>query len=116
MEQKGELSFNCAESVILKINRSRLLLCFDEAVLRIASMFGGVVGGTGAICGAVSGAAMSLGLALGINRTEVKDQFETQRKTSNELVKAFVPDFTDAWGTIRCEQLGVMDEGKETQL
>jgi C_GCAxxG_C_C family probable redox protein len=113
MEKKGDLSFNCAESVVLKVNKNRNLPGFDTPVLRIASMFGGGVGGSGAICGAVSGAAMSLGLAMGTNGTESKDHFETQRKSSNELIKRFVQDFTDAWGTVQCEYLKAMDEGKE---
>lgn len=56
--------YNCAESVLYGV-ATALDLPAGEAVLRVATPFGGGIGLAGCICGALSGAVMALGLALG---------------------------------------------------
>jgi C_GCAxxG_C_C family probable redox protein len=113
MEELNELTFNCAESTLIQVNRAKPLPSFNESCMKIASVFGGGIGGSGNVCGAVSGAAMSLGLALGTTGNESSDEFKEKREKVRELVKEFISKFTEAWGTICCEHLKAMDEGKE---
>ena len=67
MEEKNELSFNCAESTMIGIDRDSLLEGFSNSCMRMASILGGGISGFGEVCGAVSGAVLSLGLILGTN-------------------------------------------------
>ena len=113
MEEKNEITFNCAETTLIQVNRGYPLSAFNESCMRLASTFGGGIGGTGKVCGAVSGAAMCLGLALGTTGNESPDEFKETREKVNELVKDFISKFTKAWGTVCCEHLKAMDEGKE---
>jgi C_GCAxxG_C_C family probable redox protein len=116
MEHKDDLSFNCAEGVLIQTNRAYPLQSFNESCLKIASVFGGGIGGSGKVCGAVSGAAMVLGLALGTTGNESPIVFKKQREKANALVKKFISKFTEAWGTVCCEHLKAMDEGKENRV
>lgn len=116
MEKNDELNFNCAEDVLMQVNKVNLIPAFNESCMKIASVFGGGIGGSGKVCGAVSSAAMALGLALGTTGTETLDEFKTKRKYSNEIVKEFIVKFTEAWGTVCCEHLKAMDEGKEKKV
>ena len=112
-EERDELSFNCVEQVLMRTNEASLILAFNESCMRIASVFGGGIGGSGNVCGAASGAVMAIGLALGTSGTETLDEFKEIRKNAKELVNLFLSNFTEAWGSIRCEHLLAMDEGKK---
>jgi C_GCAxxG_C_C family probable redox protein len=113
MEEKNGITFNCAESTLIQVNRGYPLSAFNESCTKIASVFGGGIGGSGKVCGAVSGAAMSLGLALGTTGDESPDEFKEIREEVTELVKQLVTQFTEAWGTVCCDHLKAMDDGKE---
>jgi C_GCAxxG_C_C family probable redox protein len=113
MEEKNGISFNCTESALIQVNREYPLSAFNESCMKIASVFGGGIGGTGNVCGAVSGAAMCLGMALGTTGNEPSEEFKETREKVRELVKEVIFKFTNAWGTVCCEHLKAMDEGKE---
>ncbi|NHJ14112.1 MAG: C_GCAxxG_C_C family protein [Candidatus Thorarchaeota archaeon] len=112
MEEKRGNSFNCAESVLLKVNRAIALGDFNLACMKIASVFGGGVAGTQEICGAASGGAMCIGLALGTTGDEPNDVFKAKRAKSREVTKEFLAGFANAWGSTRCQALIAMDKGE----
>ena len=112
MEEDNGRSFNCAESVLIGVNRESPLLGFNPSCMKIASVLGGGVVGFREICGAVSGGVVSLGLLLGTSGDEDVGDFKSKRTHSRELVKAYLQEFTDCWGSVRCGYLLEMDEGK----
>ena len=62
----GELfaqGYNCAQSVLLAFEDITGL--DRETAARVASSFGGGIGGSGEVCGALTGALMALGLVVG---------------------------------------------------
>jgi C_GCAxxG_C_C family probable redox protein len=105
MISKGELSFNCCESVLIRVDKPHPLPGFSRHVLRIASNFGGGVGGWGSICGAVSGANMALGLLYGTDGTESFDEFMEKRDKQKSLAKEFMRSFEDKFGSVNCLKL-----------
>jgi len=84
--------------------------------MRIASAFGGGVGGWGSVCGAVSGAVMALGLIHGTDGPETADDFKRKRDHQRELSQRFLASFEEKFGTVNCmDLLGVdrrTEEGK----
>ncbi|MBN2229314.1 MAG: C-GCAxxG-C-C family protein [Candidatus Thorarchaeota archaeon] len=115
MEEKDGRSFNCAESVVIRVHRDRPLPGFSDSCMKVASNLGGGVAGFGEICGAVSGAVMSLSLLFGTTGSEQIDEFKAQRTKSREAIKLFLQNFTDDWGSVRCSSLKAMDDGKAPQ-
>ena len=81
--------------------------------MKIASVFGGGVGGTQEICGAASGGAMCIGLSLGTTGEEPNEVFSTRRATAREATKKFLAEFSNAWGSTRCQVLLAMDKGEK---
>ncbi len=61
--------YNCAESVLRGV-AAALSLPVDEAILQLATPFGGGFGRAGCTCGALSGAMMALGVLLGRSRPD----------------------------------------------
>ncbi|MFW9918089.1 MAG: C-GCAxxG-C-C family (seleno)protein [Candidatus Thorarchaeota archaeon] len=112
MEQDNGRFFNCAESVIIAANRSVQSKHYHSVAVRIASMFGGGIVGTGEMCGAVTGALMYLGLVMGTDGTEEPIEFDRLRKGTRELGQQFVEDFVEKWGSRRCSVLIAMDKGQ----
>jgi C_GCAxxG_C_C family probable redox protein len=112
METRDGLSFNCAESVMIGVSRKVPLPGFDASCMRIASILGGGVGGSGEICGAVSGASACIGLIYGTDGTEEPDEFDRKRTLARSLVNQMVSEFTEKWGTVRCRLLKAMDKGE----
>jgi len=112
MEEKNGLSFNCAESTMIGIDRDSPLPGFSQSCMRMASILGGGISGFGEVCGAVSGAVLSLGLILGTNGTEDIDEFKEKRTKAREFVKQYMQSFVDSWGSVQCRRLIEMDEGK----
>lgn len=106
------MSFNCAESVMIGVNREVPLPGFDSSCMRIASILGGGVAGSGEICGAVSGASACLGLIYGSDGTEDADEFDRKRTLARSLVNRMISEFTEEWGTVRCRFLRAMDKGE----
>lgn len=114
MEEDSGRSFNCAESVIIGVNRDSPIPDFNPSCMKIASLLGGGVSGFREICGAVSGGVVCLGLMLGTTGDEAVDEFKAKREINRELVKAYLQDFDESWGSVKCSYLLDMDEGKRT--
>jgi C_GCAxxG_C_C family probable redox protein len=116
MISRGDLNFNCCESVLLRIDGRDSLPGFDSDVMRIASAFGGGVVGWGSVCGAVSGAAMALGLAHGTDGDEDPEEFQDERGRLRLMMQEFMRAFEDEFGSVNCmDLLGVdrrTEEGK----
>lgn len=75
--------YNCAESVVKVSNECMQLHLPDEA-LRMVSILGGGVGGSGCICGALSGACLVLGALVGR-----VDKDEKSKPEMNAPIKEF---------------------------
>ncbi len=112
MEQDNGRFFNCAESVVIGLNRAVQDEKYHPTALRIASMFGGGIVGTGEMCGAVTGALMYIGLALGTDGSEDPLKFDRIRKTVRDIGQQFVEEFVETWGSQRCSVLIAMDKGQ----
>ncbi len=112
MEEANGRSFNCAESVVICVNRESPLPGFNSSYMRITSVLGGGIAGYGEVCGAISGAVVSLGLMLGTNGDEPVDDFKLKRTQARSVVKEFLQEFSDCWGSAQCRHLIAMDEGK----
>ncbi|TFG12626.1 C_GCAxxG_C_C family protein [Candidatus Thorarchaeota archaeon] len=112
MEEINGLKLNCAESVLLKVNREKELPGFDAAIMRIASALGGGVCGRGELCGAVTGGVICLALVKGTTGMESPSSFEIRRKKLRDTVRKYLDDFYDSWGSVRCDELRAMDAGE----
>ena len=53
---------------------------------------------------------------LGTNGDEPLDEFKSKRENTREIVKEYLQEFTNCWGTVRCEYLIAMDEGKRNPV
>jgi C_GCAxxG_C_C family probable redox protein len=102
MISRGEVRFNCCESVIKRIDEAHRLPGFNASVMRIASNFGGGVAGWGGVCGAVSGAAMALGLVYGTSGDEEEKEFSEKRKQMRTLTQELMEAFEEDWGHFNC--------------
>lgn len=116
LEQDNGKSFNCAESVLIRVNRENPLPDYESCCMKIASVLGGGVAGTGEICGAVSGAVVCIALLFGTDGTEPLDDFKSKRSQAREVVKILLKDFTDDWGSVQCRNLLAMDKGMAPQI
>lgn len=105
MIYRGELRFNCCESVLLMINEKHQLPGFDEDVLRVASNFGGGVAGWGDICGAASGAVMAFGLLYGTDGTETLKIYDEKRLREKQITQRYLQEFREKWGYVTCRGL-----------
>ena len=116
MEEDNGRSFNCAESTLIGVNRDTPLPDFNPSCMKIASVLGGGVSGFREICGAVSGGVVCLGLLLGTNGEEDVEEFKAKRESARELIKAYLQEFADCWGSVKCGYLLEMDEGKREPI
>lgn len=71
-----------------------------ETAMRLASSFGGGMGGLREVCGAVSGAFMIAGLKKGYNNPSPEE-----KANHNKLIQSFAKTFKEKWGTINCAEL-----------
>jgi C_GCAxxG_C_C family probable redox protein len=99
---KGELRFNCCESVVMMVHEKHPLPGFDDSVMRIASNFGGGVAGWGEICGALSGAAMAIGLTYGTDGRESLKAFDEKKAKERKITQDLLRDFSAKWGHVDC--------------
>jgi C_GCAxxG_C_C family probable redox protein len=101
-EQAAEFmrgGFNCAQSVVKAFGSE--LDAQEDAVVGMASGFGGGVGRTGEICGALTGAALVLGARFGH-----ADPAETgKRETTYAAVQKLLDAFRKEHGTVLCREL-----------
>ncbi len=102
MIKKDEKSFNCCESALIRIDAEHSLPGFDKDIMRVASGFGGGVGGWGSICGAVSGGVMAFCLLYG---TEVPEEYDHMRIELRGLQQDYFRAFEAEYGSINCMDL-----------
>ena len=75
----------------------------NEIIPKIATCFGGGIGGSGNICGAASGAVMAIGL--------IRKQFtsvEEWQETAG-VARTFLQRFEDEAGSLNCRELTQLD-------
>ena len=113
MISKGDLRFNCCESVLIRIDRESPLPDFDADVMRIASAFGGGVAGWGSVCGAASGAAIALSLIYGTDGDEHPDEFQGKRDRLRDKTQRFLRAFEEGFGSVNCMDLLRVDRRTE---
>lgn len=89
--------FCCAESVLQAIAESRGIQ--SEFIPRIATGLCGGIGRTGGVCGAVSGGVLGLNLVAGRNQPSQSPD------DNHRLVRHFLGQFEEKFGTITCERL-----------
>ena len=95
--------FNCCQSVVKAFASE--FGAPEDAVVRMASSFGGGMGRNGYVCGAVSGAALVLGARYGYS-----DLSETDARENNySKVTALIEQFRKENGTILCRELLSID-------
>lgn len=93
----------CSESVLLAVCEEFKIDIDDAVIPRIANLFAGGMGNTGAVCGAVSGAIMAMGL--------VADRGETMEDALATLgiAQEFRRRFEAEMETINCRELTGLD-------
>ena len=112
MRQHDNLSFNCAESVLLNVTDNHSIPGCAVSCMKIASVLGGGISGAGEVCGAVSGGVLCLGLSGGTEGNEIPDVFKKQRSEIRGVIRMFLQEFEDDWGSLRCSNLVAMDNGE----
>lgn len=96
-------TFNCAEASLLGLVEAHGLSC--DCAPRIATGFGGGLGGCGEACGALVGSIMALGLKYGRERA---DDLEAKSALAAK-VQALVAAFEKEFGSARCIDLTECD-------
>jgi C_GCAxxG_C_C family probable redox protein len=111
LEKKDGRSFNCAESVMIRVDREVSLPGYDDSCMRVASVLGGGIAGCGEVCGATSGGVLCLALLTGTTGVEPVDVFKEKRKFARSVISDFMNEFSDSWGSVQCKFLRAMDKG-----
>lgn len=111
LEQNNGHSFNCAESVMIRVNRKSSLPGFDDSCMRLASVLGGGIAGCGEVCGAASGAVLCLALLTGTTGVEPVEDFKEKRRAARSVISNFMNEFSHNWGSVECKFLRAMDKG-----
>jgi C_GCAxxG_C_C family probable redox protein len=93
----------CSESVLLATCEEFGIEIDDKIIPRIANLFAGGIGNTGAVCGAVSGAIMAMGLIVDRGQT-MEDALATLA-----LAQEFRHRFEAEMQTINCRELTGLD-------
>jgi C_GCAxxG_C_C family probable redox protein len=75
----------------------------SEIIPRIATPFGGGIGGRGEVCGAVIGSVMAIGLKHG------REEPSQSRDTAYALAREFCQRFEEETGSLSCRELTGMD-------
>ena len=90
--------FNCAESVLRGVCYG-MGIELPEVALRMATPFGGGVGGCEDLCGALSGGVVGIGAAIG--RSEAKGDKSASYNAAKQLHEQFLRNF----GSSLCKEL-----------
>jgi C_GCAxxG_C_C family probable redox protein len=93
----------CAESVLLATCEEFGVDIDEKTIPRIAFLFAGGIGNTGAVCGAVSGAVMAIGLIR--DRGESYEEMMKTLRLGAEFRKRFETEMK----TISCRELTGLD-------
>ena len=92
-------NFNCNQAVL---NTYSAIYGQDrDKALKIATGFGGGMGGLGRTCGAVTGAYMVIGLKYGMG---INEDVEAKGKTA-QIVREFTQKFEEINKSILCKEL-----------
>ncbi len=75
----------------------------SEVIPRIATPFGGGIGGRGEVCGAVVGSVMAIGLKHG------REEPSQPRDTAYALASEFCQRFEEETGSLSCRELTGID-------
>jgi len=86
---------------------------FDHEVMKVASNFGGGVGGWGSVCGAAAGTAIAFGLAHGTSGEEPLEEFQARRTAMRETTQKFLKTFEDEFGSVNC--MGLLGVDRRTE-
>lgn len=113
MISRGGNKYNCCESALIRIDQVRPLPGFGTTVMKVASGFGGGVGGWGSVCGAVSGVAMAFGLLYGSEGGESPDVYTGKRGALREMSQEFFKAFEAEYGSVNCVDLLGVDRRTE---
>ncbi len=99
-----ESGYNCCQAVFLACTED---LEFDtETKAKLASSFGGGIGGMRQVCGTVSGMFLALGLRYGYS--DPKDK--AGKAAQYEVIRALADEFKQENGSIICRELLGLDE------
>jgi C_GCAxxG_C_C family probable redox protein len=82
---------------------SRQLGIENEIIPRIATAFGGGIGGRGEVCGAVIGSVMAIGLKHG------REEPSQPNRHAYALAREFCQRFEEETGSLSCRELTGMD-------
>ena len=83
--------YNCAQAVLLAFAEDAGLE--KDTALRLASSFGGGVGGMREMCGALSGACMAAGLLFGYDSPDAKEEKAAHYARIRTIADAFRAEF-----------------------
>ena len=97
--------YNCAQSVF--VTYADLFGLEEEQATKIASPFGGGLGGMRQVCGTVSGMSLVAGLFNGTSRPADKEG----KKIHYDTVRLLSDEFKAEHGSIRCAQLLGLEPG-----
>lgn len=107
IELYNERKLNCAETVLISMCR---YMGVDDALMpRIATTFGGGMGGTQSVCGAVTGGLMAIGIIMG--REQGGDQLPARQAAAR-----FISEFNAAHGAKDCATLTGIDMSDPAQM
>jgi len=109
--------FNCCESVLIVVDDERPLPGFNHNIMKVASNFGGGVGGWGSVCGAAAGTAIAFGLIFGTSGEEPLEEYKERRAAMRGVTQEFMKAFEGEFGSVNCmDLLGIdrrTEEGKK---
>lgn len=98
--------YNCAQAVFLTFAEE--LGMEKDVALKLASSFGGGMGGLREVCGAVSGMFMAVGLAAGYTGKKVPEEKKAHYERLQRMAKAFEEEN----GSIICRELLGLNPGE----
>jgi len=93
-----EKGFNCAQSVLLTMQRFWKVKKPLEP--KVASAFGGGVGRVGSVCGALTGGVIAIGLKYGTNNPSAE-----KREKAYSMARKFYTQFGKDCGSVLCREL-----------
>lgn len=99
-----ESGYNCCQAVFLACTED--LELDTETKAKLASSFGGGIGGMRQVCGTVSGMFLALGLRYGYS--DPKDK--AGKAAQYEVIRALADEFKQENGSIICRELLGLDE------
>ncbi len=95
--------FDCAQAVFAHFADD--LDMEEEDALKLASAFGGGIGGSGNVCGCVTGALMALGMKYGF----CEEGDSVGKSTMNAKARDFMARFRERCGAVTCHELLGLD-------